>query len=240
MNYGFIIAAGKQSRFFLEKPKALININGYSLLDLNIDNLNKCCDKVFVVCSFDNYKWFYNYNTIIINSGNGCGDAVLRALIKFNFKDDDKCIIQWGDCLHNVHLYDIIYKCKYNNCVYIPCKYEKDPYVQIVNYHNKINVLFSKYDDNITSGFHDLSIFISNANYLKKYLLDFANLYYIGNNKYKHKHNNELTFLDIFNNTEINGKILEVPKDYTYLTFNTLEELKKEVLNDKRISYAES
>ena len=158
---GFIIAAGNQSRFKSSTPKALTKINDTTLLDLNIKYMKKYCDKIYVVCSNKNKEYFRNYDIISINSGKGCGDAVLKALNKI--KNDYNCIIKWGDAYHNDGIYHHI---MYSNEIIIPVKYEKQPYVQIISDKNNNikHINFSKYNDTITEGYHDLSLFYGNIN----------------------------------------------------------------------------
>ena len=49
MIYGLIIAAGKQSRFESDIPKALVPYKGRRLLDINVDIMKSVCDVVYVV-----------------------------------------------------------------------------------------------------------------------------------------------------------------------------------------------
>ena len=82
MIYGLIIAAGKQSRFKSEIPKAVMPISKQkTILDINIATLNTKCDISFVVCGKHNSEYFNQYNNIIIDSGKGCGDAVMRGCV---------------------------------------------------------------------------------------------------------------------------------------------------------------
>ena len=92
--YGLIIAAGNQTRFNYDIPKALVKINDVNLLDLNINYMKSYVDKIYVVCSFNNDKYFSNdINKIVIESGKGCGDAVMKALSKLH--KDSYSIIKW-------------------------------------------------------------------------------------------------------------------------------------------------
>ena len=59
MIIGFIIAAGKQTRFNSEKPKALAMFGDHSALDHNCDLMQRYCDEIYVVCSK------YNKNVIV-------------------------------------------------------------------------------------------------------------------------------------------------------------------------------
>lgn len=236
MKIGLIIAAGKQSRFKENTPKCLASINGKCILDSTIENMNKYCDKVYVVCSNNNESYFQNYNHISIISGLGSGDAILRAINYLtkheNIKEDDSLIIQWGDALVNETLYNMLDST--NECI-IPCTIEKIPYVQLIDDYEKINehqykrtgkitVKFSKYNDQITSGYHDMCIFSCNILYLKKYLDEFYNKFYISNH-YNHKHGNEFEFLDVFNDTDCKAKIIKIDDSFATKSFNTVEEL---------------
>ena len=106
MIYGLIIAAGKQSRFNSEVPKALVPYKGKPLLETNIERLRKYCNIVYVVCSPENKQWFSKYDKIVIKSGLGCGDAVYNALVSLPpVSIDDSVFIQWGDCAVDPQVY---------------------------------------------------------------------------------------------------------------------------------------
>lgn len=224
MIYGLIISAGNQSRFDSDIPKALMKYKDSTLLDLNIENMLTSCDKVIVVCSHENCKWFSIYPHIQINSGLGCGDAVLKALLTLNLTDDDTVFIQWGDCLHKTNVYTVVKNAYKSHCV-IPCVYEDLPYVQIIPQVDKhVLVKFSKYGDKITSGLHDLSLFYGNAKNILKHLQEFQQQILV-NGKYIHKHGNEMQFLDVFNETNITADVIEL-SDYEVFSFNTIDEFK--------------
>ena len=231
MVYGLIVAAGKQSRFESSTPKALMPYGESTLLDINIENMQATCDEVFVVVSFENYEWFNNCIRIIIDSGKGCGDAVMQALEMMELEKDDTVFIQWGDCLHTKQIYQDLRNEYSRNCsgVLIPCVYEEKPYVQIIpTYDSKIRVNFSKYDEPITAGYHDLSLFYGNAIELRTHLVKFSESIKsaVFDNCYKHKHGNEMQFLDVFNETDLKGRIIEY-SNYTAFAFNTVEEFNK-------------
>lgn len=231
--YGFIIAAGKQSRFNSKIPKALSKVGNSTLLSLNVDNLNLFCDDVYVVCSKENLDYFKNlgYNIIPIKSGKGCGDAVMKALdIKSKlFNNLDTCFIQWGDSFQVKETYSKMIK-EYSSRVIIPCNLEKNPYVSVEQQGLNVNVKFSKYGEYTGSeGFHDLSVFYGNVKQILKSLHLFRNKIY-KNNKYVHKHGNEMQFLDVFNETGLNAEILDMKGIKSY-SFNTVEELNEIKLN---------
>lgn len=234
MIFGLILAAGNQSRFQGDKPKALVEYKGECLLDHNIAELSKVCEKVYVVCSTTNEQYFDNkYNKIVIESGYGSGDAILSALsqIKPNFRD--RCIIQWGDSISHDDIISKTFDSKdlgfYG--VVIPCVYEDNPYVQFIQKSSvSVKVLFSKFNEPVSAGYHDLSIFYCNAfqvyhnlNTYKMWILNPE----VGDKKYIYpEHGDEMEFLDILNQTDITAK-LKIVEDYKDLSFNTLEELEQ-------------
>ena len=238
MIYGLIIAAGKQSRFNSDTPKALAKIGQYCLLDMNIHNMSKVCDQVWVVASYDNAKYFtpHAQRVMSIDSGYGSGDAIMKALMNLPLKPEDRVFIQWGDCIshNNIYqqLYDICEDDTVDRGVVIPCVYEKDPYVQLVPNKRGTSVLFSKYNEKVKPGYHDISIFYANAWVLFKYLIEFAvKILDDTPAHYKHIHGNEMEFLDIFNETRIPAELM-VLDNYKDLSFNTVDELENLNLED--------
>jgi len=238
MIYGLIIAAGKQSRFNSEIPKALAKIGDKTILDVNIANMSKVCDQIWVIASHDNAKFFtsHAYRVLAIDSGYGSGDAIMKALSALVISPQDRVFIQWGDCLSHDNIYQQLYDCCDDYIVdhgtVIPCVYEKKPYVQLVPTNTGINVKFSKYAEITKPGYHDISIFYSNAWVLRRYLVEFADK--ISDNShthYKHKHGDEMEFLDIFNETKIPVELM-VLDNYKDLSFNTIDELNKLNLED--------
>lgn len=224
MIYGLIFSAGKETRFDDEYPKCFSLFNGTSFLDRNISSLNNICDKVLVVTSVDNEQFFKEYEHISIESGNGCGDAVLKALQQLSLSEDDYCFIQWGDCL--CRSIEDIYKTYFLmelNCIVIPCSWEKNPYVTLYEEDNKISVFFSKYGETNEEGFHDSGTFFGKAKYIREKLIEFQSKIIIGD-KYVHKHDDEMQFLDLFNETDAKGLIF--PTKLKTISFNTKEELK--------------
>ena len=231
MIYGFIIAAGKQTRFSSDVPKALSKIGDKTLLDINLDRLKKVCDKVYVVCSKDNKDHFSDeYEKLVIKSGFGCGDAVLRALEYFLVDNpEDTCFIQWGDSLVDEGLYTEMLH-KYQGKWVIPCEVVDDPYVQIVNKDNeKVSVIFSKYKERTQRGLHDLSIFYGSMLKFKNYALAFRYKRFNGK-EYDHKHGREFQFLDIFNDSPLGAIAYETQfKGYSFNTIDELEEIVKKL-----------
>lgn len=226
MVYGLIMCAGKQSRYSSSTPKALAEINGIPILDINIANMSEYADKVYVVCSYDNKNYFNKYRDIItIDSGKGSGDAVMKALQSLPLEEDDSCFVQWGDSIQlDTDIFSRLVA-KYDGTTLIPCVCEEKPYVQIVQTGSHIRAIFSKYGEETSSGYHDLSLFYCNAKDILYYLEEwYYNNYSDGH--YSHKHNNEFEFLDVFNDTDIKASVLNI-KYFNDLSFNTVEQFEK-------------
>lgn len=224
MTYGLIFSAGKETRFDNNIPKCFSTFKGQTFLDINIRNLNECCDKVLIVTSNENERFFFDYEHISIESGLGCGDAVMKALSYLKLNSNDFCYIHWGDCIFDgVKNMKEFYTLNNQENVIIPCVYETNPYVSIFeNENNKIEVYFSKYNEVKPAGFHDLGVFFGRASYILDYLFKFRDKIYY-NGRYSHKHGNEMQFLDVFNETDIKGKLMIA--NCKSISFNTKEEL---------------
>ena len=180
MIYGLIVNAGNQTRFEKDTPKSLeVLPTGKTILAETIEKMNRYCDDVFVVCSWDKEKVFekHHHNIISITSGKGCGDAVLKALIHFpkKLEREDLVFIQWDDSVQPTKLYGDLLS-HYAGRILVPCQWEDDPYVRIYPDGESLVVQFSKYGEVKTSGLHDLSLFFGNALYLKDKLQEFQYL----------------------------------------------------------------
>lgn len=228
MKYGFIIAAGNQTRFNSDTPKALSKVGDTTCLDINIKNMSNFCDNIYVVCSKDKVDYFNNYNYIAIDSGLGCGDAVLKALKYFSNSSHARCFIQWGDSISDYNTYKAIKNGlqRWSDIV-VACRYEKNPYVRVnTDNSDKIDrVEFSKFNEVTSSGLHDLSLFYGKLTNILKYCQNFYNKFFDGN-EYNHKHGKEFNFLDVFNDTEIVGNVIKL-EDVKSYSFNTEEEYNK-------------
>lgn len=223
---GFVFSAGNEKRFDGAKPKALQDIHGETLLKHNVDILRDYCDDVIVVTNHINEPLFSGYNHIPIKSGQGCGDAVLKAMKLYDV-GYDRVIIQWGDC----YLFDDVIKKAIepqNSCydLVIPCKYERKPYVRLSFNNNRIKVEFSKYGEvKGNGGYHDFGVFCGKFYKILSYLDEFATCHKCGGT-YKHKHGDELQFLDVVNETRISTQLLLID-DVNPISFNTKKELNK-------------
>lgn len=226
MVYGIIVSAGRQSRFKSDVPKALAVINGKTLLERNIESMSVVCDKVYVVCSYENESYFGVDDKIVINSGKGSGDAVWQALETLKCKRGDTCFIMWGDTLHGSEIFSQLQRV-YNDVTLIPCVYDPKPYVQIMqNGADSVKVAFSKFGEEINEGYHDLSLFYGPAPVLLNYLREFRQSILQADGMYKHVHGNEMEFLDVFNETDIKAKIVDC-NGYKDFSFNTKEQLQE-------------
>ena len=238
MNYGFIIAAGKQSRFGEETPKALMPYGDGTILDTNIKVMKHFVDEIKIIVNKDNKKFFSKYEDMLvtIESGYGCGDAVMKALNSIHANINDTGFIIWGDSIQDdPNIYD---KCltakKYEEQIdlVVPVQFEEKPYVKICcDVDNIITVAqFSKYNEVDGPGYHDLSIFYSPSLLFVSAALNslYMNRWNEQEKKYDSFHSNELVFLDLFNYYEsgITGKIVKI-NNAKNMSFNTLEEYKK-------------
>lgn len=232
MTIGFIISAGKQTRFNDSTPKALAIYDGETVLQHNINIMKDFCDDIYVVCSEDNKNWFKNYNCIIIKENLGCGDTVAKALSKYINKKQPilgtKCIIQWGDSIQTRDVYNSLsFDKEKSPCIQVPCYLEYKPYVDLELYSNyKIKkVLFSKFNESTSSsGNHDCSLFYGSIYYIYQMCLDYMTLFRKKDGYEDFGHGKEFNFLDIFNKVNAHGVGIffkgEVPDSY-----NTKEEL---------------
>ena len=232
--FGFIIAAGNQTRYKITTPKALLKLSdGRCILDINYKALKSICDVVFVVCSNNNHTWFDDskYNKIIVESGLGSGDAILSTFIKLFSNPSnchDSCLIIWGDAIINDQLlrYTVDNANMYDSCT-IPCLYEDNPYVQILATESgKTQVKFSKFNDEISNGYHDMSVFFGQVNNIYDGMKKFYTLFYsCSEHRYHHPHGCEYEFLDTFNDVDgFTANIIPIDSSIRSYSFNTIDE----------------
>lgn len=243
---GLIIAAGKQTRFSMELPKALVPIkDGKSLLELNILQLKNYCEKIYITCSKENINFFKkelskiklsNIFLIEIESGLGCGDAVLKTLrwlnkhySQLNKSEKSSVIMIWGDSIQtNQDVFNSIKSMDFKGYdIGVPAQIENKPYVKFNETNLMIDeVLFSKYDTIASSGYHDFSIFHFKLKPVLKFLEKMRKKFTDkSDNSFTYLcRKNQLIFLDIFNFTDIKGKIFKIEKTNDINGFNTLNE----------------
>lgn len=224
---GIILTAGDEVRFSGNMPKTLYLYNGMSMLDHNIKAMKNVCDEVYVVASNKNEKFFVGYNTITIESGSGCGDATLKALLALHVLEGDTCVLSWGDCLCQ-KVDEVFSFFNQSNCdIVVPCVTEEEPYVSLSVGVDSIitSVAFSKYGEPHKSKLHDLGFFVFDAKKVESALMDFKNRITI-DGAYRHKHGDEMNFLDILNETLVRGCALLL-QNIKSISFNTIEEFNK-------------
>lgn len=228
MTRGFIICAGRQSRFKSDVPKALVNVNGKTLLSRNIQAM-ACCDEIYVVCSRENRDAFTEdklgrAKKIVITSGFGSGDAVWQALREMPSGGDDNCFVLWGDSLQRARTFEFLLE-NYRGVSLIPCVMEDNPYVCVRdNGNGGVKVLFSKFGEGVSRGYHDLSVFCCDMADIRRNLDLFHDKIFGADGKYHHKHGDEMEFLDVFNETDIKARIVDMG-NYEEFAFNTVEQL---------------
>lgn len=228
---GIILAAGKQTRFNSDIPKALNLYDNKTVLEHNISILEKYVDEIYVICSdwsIDKFKALNiendKINVVSIDSGHGCGDGVMKSLKLI--KEYADILLLWGDSIQDDLVVSRLVDSYRGYCL-VPVVMEEKPYVQFKagEKHFIHNVLFSKYNHKIDDeGYHDLSIFMFDKELIYKKLYTMHKKYWNGES-YKTK-SGELVFLDIFNENKNLGKILKM-SNVKAKSFNTLEEFNK-------------
>lgn len=229
MTIGFIIAAGKQTRFGSDTPKALMEYQGEKIVERSLRILRKYCDTAFVVTSHENDELFKKagiMHTLPIESGFGCGDAVYKGVKMMLDRKEGlsfKSLICWGDTILDE---EVVEKTLEHNGNIVPCETVDNPYVEIKKFDDEyLNVKFSKYGEKTYNGFHDLSLFLLDAKELVDASEKFREKYFDGT-EYTHIHGNEFTFLDLFRERYLKGKILPI-ESTTSKSFNTVEEFEQ-------------
>ncbi len=232
MTFGLILCAGKQSRFQSETPKALMPVGGETLLAKNLAAMAPYCDRSFVVCSFENEHCFTDCEKIVLHSGKGSGDAVWQALERIAPAAGDRCFVLWGDSLQPPQIFGMLAQ-RFAGRAVIPCVREEKPYVLVTKNGKGARIFFSKFGEPIGAGLHDQSIFLCEAHVLLQKLRAFRAGILDAEGNYRHKHGNEMEFLDVFNDTDIEADILEI-QPLGGFSFNTMEEFARSVGAAKR------
>jgi len=230
-----IIAAGNSKRMG-SLPKTVSLVNGKPNLYNTVEKAKPYFDNIYIFSNLENkplfkeviYPFRKKCDVIHIESGKGCGDAVLQALEKLggeNYKG--KSVICWGDVYFET---DDIFKeiqdnQHLNTPVLIPVRYEDDPYVWFYLKEDGISVIssnFKKRGEVSPTGHHDQSIFMIDNVGLYNALLSIKDVLY-KNGTYLH---GEMIFLDAvnyLNNTNNNAIIYETK--YPTRGYNTQSEL---------------
>ena len=217
-----IIAAGKQSRFKSDVPKALAKLDNGEVLAVHNYNMLKRLGDVYIAVSDENkvyFKEYFNDSTLICvgKPGYGSGDAVYKALGEL--MPNEHVVICWGDVYITERHLEVLSNSPKIKGITIPVREEINPYVCI----SKYRVLFSKYGDKMPAkGLHDLSMFIVDPFSITLFSKLFRTKFF-KDDMYCTEHGNEFEFLDLINFTPIDVE-LDIVDNIDDYSFNTLDE----------------
>jgi len=213
---GIILASGRSRRF--GKPKPLQEINGVIVVEDLIDKMRTVCDGIYVTVNYkDKSKFEYlteekNVRLLVDNSYSGTGGTLKNIIDKIG---EDDYILSWGDNVitDTKFLEDLL---NTKDDLVIPIVREDNPYVSILldEKEQPHNVLYSKSDYTLKSGWHDFGVFKIGKNICG----EFDNI--LG-------YENEYRFLDIINIIYLKkytSTVLKYSKPYVS-SFNTVKEL---------------
>lgn len=249
-----IIAAGNSKRMG-GIPKALSFVNDIPNLENTLVKAteSKVFDKIVVVSNKTHYKDFvfiidkckkkYNIDNITcvwIESGRGCGHAVMEAmntLIPLQLSELTLC---WGDVyFKDSSIFNEIIK---QDLIYtefiMPVVYENNPYVWIepisVNNLKLKWVNFSKRGEISECGYHDKSLFRFNFMTIYNSLKTMHNV--LDKNGVYYNENKEMVFLDVirylYNCEKAATYYVSDYQTYGYNTETELDELNEYLKND--------
>ncbi len=222
-----IPCAGRSDRFN-NQCKALVNLNGQTVVERIVKQISLYVNSITVISDSQHKNQFYEkfdtnnrVSIILDDSYSGTGGVIEKALA--NFSNKDTILIVWGDTVYKSEKFigDFIkeyYKCqKYE--LYIAAQFEKNPYLAVLLDDNVIpnNIFFSKEEGyRLPSGYHDLSTFI-----IKRGILRYLK-------QVKPILNGEKRFLDLVNVLYKKGDKIKLCKfsHAPVLSFNTPNELK--------------
>lgn len=220
---GIILSAGKQKRFEGNTYKSLVKIGNKTLLEKNIDVMLKNVDEIDIVIdkemdSSEFEKISKKYKKVYveyIESGHGCGHALLQYFNEIKIKKDDFSFLIWGDSIQDQDHYYKLCKRQLGSLI-IPLYNTKNPYVEfeINDYDEILSVKFSKYGEKINDeGLQDLSMFYFNNAIIYELLRTIK------------PRNGEISFLELCNSYRIGNSII-IPSGKKN-SFNTTKEYKE-------------
>lgn len=200
------------------------------LLDSTIENLSNYCNMIYIVCPRENQSEFSEYNKIIVDSSFGSGHAVfeaLKSLEPLSFTDSVFITFPGVD----KQLYSIcIQEARENKGslnVWIPCTWHYSSNFVLQQYSTSlIKVYFSQYDENIpTKGYQDFGVvYAQSAQTLLNGLKEVHNSMFSCNSYHIREHSSDFDFLDVFNNSLIPAKIIDISDtNLVTFSFNKLE-----------------
>lgn len=163
-----IAAGGEETRFNSDLPKCFALWNNKTIIEHNIDTLNKLgINKVYVLVKSEKYSLFnnllkYNNTVSIIKTISGA-DIAKNCFKAFDLvEEDDTICLVWSDIILDFEIVKEVAR-RSGHLMNIPVAYEEYPYVAFEDLFNgDISIEFNK-DKNIKdikSGWHDCSFFI--------------------------------------------------------------------------------
>lgn len=234
----FIIAAGNSVRMG-GIPKALCEINNVPNLINTIKINYNLFDTIYVISNNENlYKYVDSISNFIvddlkkivifpIDSGKGCGDAILKTLlIQKQSILYNKNVICWGDTFfESSDIFNELLQSINNDTLVVPVKEEDNPYVWFSYDKDSLkSAFFSKKNQLTNRGYHDKSLFGFKSDNLLKYMLNFSKAI----KREESYITNDYIFLDIVGYLyNENIKVKYYLTEYESYSYNTEEELKQ-------------
>ena len=237
-----ILASGKSTRFG-GYPKAFCKINGIPNVIRTSSFAKDIFSDIYLAVNCETYKTMNieleGVQIFPIVTGNGDADSIYKCLLKMkDMHEDDYIVICWGDAVFvDSTPFNEIIKAEDKldeSYIVVGCSLDENPYAwfdikddDICNSHFKSN------GEQINSGLHDQSIFISKIDILFEYLdyyrresgLNEEDLNIYNPNKKEIKLLESFTFF-YKKAKHFNAKYCEITKNKVY-SFNTLSELEK-------------
>lgn len=227
-----IVAGGKASRMNFA-PKAASLVNGVPNLYNTVEKALPYFDKIITISNAE-YAQIYSditkefgekVSVSVIESGRGCGHAVLESLrIIKDFESET--VVCWGDAYFNDEkiFEEILSTNMLGSPLLIPVVKEEDPYVWFETEDNSVVAArFSKFGEKSLVGFHDQSIFKVNKPTILYALQMMHNVL-----EKAGKYTGEMVFLNVCHflwNIEMPARCYVT--EYQTLSFNTESELEE-------------
>lgn len=214
------------------------------LLDSTIENLSSYCNMIYLVCPREHQSMFSEYNKIIVDSSFGSGHTIFEALksleplsvtdsVFITFPGVDKQL--YSTCIQEAK------ENKGSLKVWIPCIWSYSSDVVLNQYSTSlIEVYFSQYDEKIpTKGYQDCGVvYAQSAQTLLDGLNEIHDSMFNCNSYHVRENSSDFHFLDVFNNTLIPARIIDI-SDANLITFsfNKLENKDNKVDKTYKLYY---
>lgn len=242
-----IIAAGNSTRMG-ELPKAVSLVHGTPNIYNTVEKALPYYHKIYVSSNTKNFLLYKEVlqdfgdkvQIVAINSGHGCGHAVLKTIDAVESDDlfldrIEQTTVCWGDAyFESEDIFKEITNFEHASPIIIPAIFEENPYVWFTernpgdtthNAFHVMNSMFSKRGEGTKGGYHDQSIFRIDIKpvrlalqTLDKFLYKRSTLNYL----------HEIIFLDLVNYFHNIGNPCTVYKTkHKTEGYNTKEELKE-------------